>query len=217
MGGGRREFIPNTIRDEEGTRGRRSDDRNLIEEWQQDKVDRNLSYAYVWNREELRNLSDSLPEYLLGLFEGSHLPYHLEGDPILEPTLEELTEVAIRILSRNEKGFFLFVEGGRIDHAHHDNYVHLALDETLEFEKAVQKAAGLLPEDDSLIVVTADHAHVMTFNGYSARGTSVVGLSDQADNNRMPYMTISYTNGPGACKQVNGIRDDIRQDSNFGM
>ncbi|XP_060804396.1 membrane-bound alkaline phosphatase [Amyelois transitella] len=216
LGGGRQEFIPHNITDEEGEPGLRTDNRNLIEEWQQDKTDRNLSHAYVWNKDQLKSQFESPPEYLLGLFEGSHMHYHLEANPDTEPTLEEMTEIAIRMLSRNEKGFFLFVEGGRIDHAHHANYVHLALDETLELDKAVGKATDMLSEDDSLIVVTADHSHVMAFNGYSARGNSIYGLSSQTDSDRMPYMTISYTNGPGARKQVNGVRDDITKESNFG-
>ncbi|XP_013183850.2 membrane-bound alkaline phosphatase [Amyelois transitella] len=217
LGGGRREFIPESMIDEEGTPGRRTDGRNLINDWQQDKIDRKLSHAYVWNAEQLRSQFESPPEYLLGLFEGTHMNYTLEANNDTEPTLEEMTELAIRMLSRNKKGFFLFVEGGRIDHAHHDNYVHLALDETLEFEKAVKKATELLPEDNSLIVVTADHSHVIAFNGYTVRGTPIVGISDEIDSDRMRFMTLSYTNGPGARKQVDGIRDDIREDSDFGQ
>lgn len=168
-----------------------------------------MSYKYVWHREELMEaLHTTLPEYLLGLFEGTHLRYHMEGDVTSEPTLAELTEVAIRSLSRNGKGFFLFVEGGRIDHAHHDNYVELALDETIELSRAVERAAALLAEDDSLLVVTSDHAHVMAFNGYTARGGDILGPSDDVGDDGVPYMTLSYTNGPGA-------RPDVTQDQDY--
>ncbi|XP_053612175.1 membrane-bound alkaline phosphatase-like [Plodia interpunctella] len=218
LGGGRREFLPNSTIDEEGHVGTRSDGRNLIEEWQQDKTNRDFSHSYVWNRDQLMNHFDSPPEYLLGLFEDTHMQYHLEANATTEPTLEEMTEIAIKMLSRNEKGFFLFVEGGRIDQAHHANYVYLALDETLEFEKAVIKASEMLPQDDTLTVVTADHSHVVAFNGYTARGSSIVGLSDQPDSHGMPFMTMSYTNGPGARgTQGNGIRDDIREETDFGQ
>ncbi|XP_052751511.1 membrane-bound alkaline phosphatase-like [Galleria mellonella] len=212
LGGGRREFLPNTIRDEENTRGRRTDERNLIEEWQSLRASQNVSYNYVWNREQLMNISESLPEYLLGLFEGSHMQYHLEADTTTEPTLTELTEIAIRSLSRNEKGFFLFVESGRIDHGHHDNYAHLALDETIQLHAAVQRATEMLSEDDSLVVVTADHAHVMTINGYSPRGSSIIGRSNQQGSDGVPYMTVAYANGPGA----RGARVDVTADENFG-
>ncbi|XP_038222682.1 membrane-bound alkaline phosphatase-like, partial [Zerene cesonia] len=215
LGGGRREFLPTTTIDEEGSPGRRTDGRNLIEEWQDDKRSRGVSFQYAWNREQLLSANASLPEYMLGLFENNHLQYNLRANHETEPTLAELTEVAIRMLKRNEKGFFLFVEGGRIDHAHHDNYVELALDETIELSAAVAKAAELLSEEDSLLVVTADHAHVMAFNGYTQRGGDVLGPSDDRDSNRVPYMTLSYTNGPGHRPEVNGQRVDVTLEENY--
>ncbi|CAG9789035.1 unnamed protein product [Diatraea saccharalis] len=215
LGGGRRNFLPN-ITDEEGMLGLRTDERNLIEEWLNDKNERNLNGEYIWNREQLMAHMESPPEYLLGLFESDHLQYNLEADTTTEPTLAELTEIAIRSLNRNEKGFFLFVEGGRIDHAHHENYVHLALDETIELSKAVERSMEMLPEDDTLIVVTADHAHVMAFNGYTQRGGDIIGPSDQVDSNGIRYKTISYTNGPGAREQTDGVRPDVFDEHNVG-
>lgn len=53
--------------------------------------------------------SDDLPEYILGLFNDDHLDYHMKADN--QPTLEEMVEVAIKMLNRSEKGYFLFVEG----------------------------------------------------------------------------------------------------------
>nr|AEG79734.1 alkaline phosphatase [Trichoplusia ni] len=216
LGGGRRNFLPTTVTDEESQAGRRTDGRNLIEEWQQDKAARGVSFKYVWNVSELLQLNDNLPEYLLGLFESNHLQYHMQANLNTEPTLEQLTETAIRMLNRNEKGFFLFVEGGRIDHAHHDNLAHLALDETLEMDKAIKRAVELLSEEDTLIVVTADHAHVMSYNGYSRRGNSILGPSRDTDENNVPYMTLSYTNGPGFRPHVNGKRSDVTQENGFG-
>ena len=215
MGGGRREFIPTTTIDEEGSPGLRTDGRNLIEEWKSDKVSQNVDHQYIWNRDQLQTLFSSPPDYLLGLFENNHLQYHKQANLTTEPTLAELTEVAIRSLSRNKEGFFLFVEGGRIDHAHHDNLVELALDETLEMDKAVARAAEMLSEDDSLIVVTADHAHVMTFNGYSQRGRDILGPSRDVDENKMPYMTLSYSNGPGFRSHVDKIRPDVTDEENY--
>ncbi|CAH1639377.1 unnamed protein product [Spodoptera littoralis] len=215
FGGGRRNFIPTDVQDDEGDFGRRTDNRNLIEEWLQDKEDRKVTNKFIWNREQLMSLNDDLPEYILGLFESSHLQYNMQANATTEPTLTELTEIAIRSLSRNEKGFFLFVEGGRIDHAHHDNFVELALDETLEMDKAVARAAELLSEDDSLIVVTADHAHVMAFNGYSRRGHDILGPSRDLDEKGVPYMTLSYTNGPGFRAHVNGVRPNVTAESDY--
>ncbi|KAJ8715335.1 hypothetical protein PYW08_005316 [Mythimna loreyi] len=215
LGGGRRNLLPDDVLDEEDMPGFRTDKRNLINEWKQDKIDRGVSHGYIWNRDQLLEANSTLPEYLLGLFENNHLQYNMQRNNKTEPTLTELTEVAIRSLSRNEKGFFLFVEGGRIDHAHHDNLVELALDETLEMDAAVARAAEMLSEDDSLIVVTADHSHVMAFNGYSERGHDILGPSTDVDEHGKPYMTLSYTNGPGFRSHVNGNRPDVTTEDNF--
>lgn len=61
---------------------------------------------------------------LLGLFTESHLEYNLEASP-KQPTLEEMTAEAIKVLQKNEKGYFLFVEGARIDMAHHETWVRV--------------------------------------------------------------------------------------------
>ncbi len=86
-----------------------------------------------------------------------------------EPTLSEMTEKAIDVLSKNENGYFLFVEGQKIDSAHHSNYARLALDETLEFSKAIELARSKVNEEDTLIVVTSDHSHTVSYNGYGVR------------------------------------------------
>lgn len=95
------------------------------------------------------------------MFNADHLKYHLENNTN-EPTLKEMTVSAIEILKKNPKGFVLFVEGGRIDHAHHDNEARHALEETVELSEAVQAASDITDEKDTLIVVSSDHSHTMT-------------------------------------------------------
>lgn len=87
--------------------------------------------------------------------------------------------------------------GGRIDHAHHDNYGVLALYETLAFERAIAAAAKMLNLSETLIVVTADHSHTLTMNGYPERGNPIFGLSDYNDTSGVPFTTLLYGNGPG--------------------
>jgi len=134
-------------------------------------------------------------EYLLGLFGPDHLSY--AGDqnrPSDQPSLADMTTQAINILLKNPNGFVLMVEGGRIDHAHHENYAQLALEETLEFEEAVAKAVSMTDEKNTLIIVTADHSHSLTINGYPDRGNNILGISD---NENATYETLTYANGPG--------------------
>lgn len=127
------------------------------------------------------------------------MAYHKEK-PNNEPSLSQMTETAIKILQKEDKGFFLFVEGGKIDIAHHENKARLALEETLEFDKAIQIAAKLTNENDTLIVVTADHAHTMSINGYPQRGFDILGIYGKSKDGK-PYATLSYANGPGYHKK----------------
>lgn len=160
FGGGRREFLDRKLH----AKGKRSDGRNLIEEYKQ----QNSQNAYVETLNELNSLSITQVDRLLGLFQDSHMVYHLEtNEKSNQPTLAELTRKAVEFLSRNNEGYFIFIEGGRIDHGHHDTYARLALDETLEFAKAIQTARELTNEADTLIVVTADHSHALSYSGYA--------------------------------------------------
>lgn len=141
-------------------------------------------------------------DYLLGLFEPSDMRYNREvladRSEHLEPSLTEMTLKAIELLRRNPNGFVLFVENGLIDYGHHANYARLALDETAELSKAVQAARDVLSEEDTLIVVTADHSHTMTYSGYTHRGDDINGMSPVSDTeDGLPYMTLSYANGLG--------------------
>jgi alkaline phosphatase len=68
------------------------------------------------------------------------------------------------------------VEGGRIDHAHHDNFAKMALHESVRFDEAVAAALEVTSRDDTLIVVTADHSHALTMNGYPDRGNDILGV-----------------------------------------
>lgn len=191
LGGGRAKFLPFDIQDEEGDFGERLDGVNLIDEWLKQK---GKKASYVWNRRQL--LQSSNKDYLLGLFESSHCEYNLERDTTTEPTLAEMTETAIKVLKRGNEGFFLFVEGGRIDHAHHATLAQKSLDETAQFSEAIQKAVQLTSRRDTLIVVTSDHSHTMSFSGYAQRGNDILGIAGNGQD-EIAYATLSYANGPG--------------------
>lgn len=78
-----------------------------------------------------------------GLFDESHMQYHMVADPDTEPTLSEMVQAALAVLGKSPRGYFLFVEGGKIDLAHHKARARRALDETIEFAKAVETAQKL--------------------------------------------------------------------------
>lgn len=208
FGGGRAKFLPMFQTDEDGKMGNRLDNRNLINEWKQLKA--NTTHAYVFDRNSLLNIADGT-EYSLGLFDDGHMSYNLERDSNKQPSLEEMTIKAIELLSNDNEGFFLFVEGGLIDKAHHDNKARLALDETIEFHKAIEAAVKVTNESDTLILVTADHAHTMTINGNEDRGHDVLGLGGLAVD-LLQYTTLSYGTGPGYKPSKDDRRHDVSKD-----
>jgi alkaline phosphatase len=210
LGGGRTSFFPNSIEDPEdkATKGRRLDGRDLIGEW----LTSARQATFVWTRNQLLGLDPQSTGRLLGLFDPEDMKYEAQRptDTAGEPSLSEMTSVAIRLLARDPDGYFLMVEGGRIDHAHHQGNAFLALGETIEFANAVDAAASLTDPRDTLIIVTADHGHVLTMSGYPRRGNPILGLVDESyegaiggsshrpvDNCGLPYTTLSYANGPG--------------------
>lgn len=121
--------------------------------------------------------------YFPGIFANSHLDYEDVRNTSVEgqPSISEMTTSALSVLTvpSNKNGFVLVVEGGRIDHAHHANYANRAMEETVALHQAVQDAVDDLERknmlDETLIIVTSDHSHVMTMMGYAKRGTDIRG------------------------------------------
>lgn len=207
MGGGRSNFFPATERDPEydDKVGLRLDGRDLVSDWKRRRADG----TYVWNAAQFAAAPKNTP--LLALFEPSHMQYEHDRpqDRAGEPSLAEMTRDAIERLRGNPQGFVLLVEGGRIDHAHHSGNAYRALTDTIAMSEAVAVAASMTSADDTLILVTADHAHTMTFSGYPTRGNPILGkvrgssgeggnLGNYAsDATGLPYTTLGYANGPG--------------------
>ncbi|XP_050431784.1 alkaline phosphatase-like [Adelges cooleyi] len=208
MGGGTKKFIPENQHDEYSNQGQRKDRRNLMNEWLDLKRDPNSKAKVVQNRSQLLSVDDQT-DYLLGLFAPSHMGYNLTANQTVEPTLVEMVEAAIKVLSKGDKGYYLFVEGGLIDWAHHWNCAHLALDETVMLSKAVDKALEMTSQTDTLIVVTADHAHTMSLNGYPYRGSDILGHPSVSDLDDLPYSTLSYANGQGVRPDTGGHRYNL--------
>ena len=153
---------------------------------------------------------------VLGLFAPGHLTFMADrkaDSP--EPTLTQMTAAAIARLKAQPQGYYLMVEGGRIDHAHHAGQAGYALEEAVEFARAVQYAVDHTDPADTLIMVTADHSHVFTIAGYPKRGNDILGLvvppqgsgEDGGDGaspllaaDGKPYTTLGYANGPGGLR-----------------
>ena len=122
----------------------------------------------------------------------------------LEPSIADMAVKAIDRLEAEGNGYFLMVEGGRIDHGHHAGSAHGALTDAMAFADAVQAAVDATDPEETLIIVTADHSHVFTMAGYPKRGNPILGkvvgvgsTEPSLASDGMPYTTLGYTNGKG--------------------
>lgn len=223
MGGGRRHFLPkdpafNSPDAVSSTEGDRTDDRNLTTEWQ-------TSYpngAYVFDQTGFDAIDTENTERVFGLFNESHMQYEADrGNDIAgEPSLSEMTSKAINVLDNNRNGFFLMVESGRIDHAHHAGSAYGALTDTIEFSNAVRTAVENTDPRETLIIVTADHSHVFTIAGYPKRGNPILGKVVNVGSNvpatasdGLPYTTLGYTNGRG----FRNLGNETDADATYGL
>jgi len=224
LGGGRREFMPTEMSDPEypNKQGARDDGRNLIDEWL--AADSNRRYA--WNGDTIAQwlaAPEPLSGQLMGLFEPSHMQYEADRarDPGKEPSLRDMTALAVKQLSAKKEGYFLLVEAGRIDHAHHFSNAFRALGDTVALSEAVQWVVDNVDLSETLILVTADHSHTMTISGYPRRGNPILGTVEMEPGKPMldatgkPYTTLSYANGPGYRKQRPDLSDVDTQARNF--
>ncbi|MBC7521238.1 MAG: alkaline phosphatase [Sandarakinorhabdus sp.] len=200
LGGGRARFQPLAAG------GLRDDSVDLVAAWQ-------VKYPqgqFVTDSAGLRSARPGGP--VLGLFNNDHLNFETDRDDAKEPSLTEMARFAIKRLSANRKGYYLMVEGGRIDHAHHATNPYRALSETQQFSQAVAAVLASVNLDETLVLVTADHSHTMTIAGYPERGNDILGFIKSApgdeshgggskegwalDDRGQPMTTIGYANGP---------------------
>ena len=138
-------------------------------------------YTVVTNRDELLALDAENITRVSGQFGDTNLPYEFDGLGDL-PHLSEMTATALKILTKNPTGFFLMIEGGRIDHAGHSNDIERNVCETIEFSKTVQVATDWAKgRADTLIIVTADH--------------ETGGLKVLENNGKGNFPTVSWSTG----------------------
>lgn len=153
LGGGRCHFYP------QAHGGCRADDRHLIAESQEN------GWQYVANRNDFDSLQGgknvSLP--LLGLLAERDIPYDLDRDPTKFPSLAEQVEVALTALSsatkNSDQGFFLLIEGSRIDHAGHHNDAAAQANEVLAYDEAFKVVQRFIDSTstETAAISTSDH------------------------------------------------------------
>jgi alkaline phosphatase len=214
MGGGLNHFTPyNSASNAKG----RADGRDLTAEL--------AALGYTVGKTKADMLAAPADKKFIGLFsKTSHMDYDLDrlaqvaAGTVAQPSLAEMTTKAMDILAQdptqNPKGYFLMVEGGRIDHALHSTNAKRALQDTVAFDNAIKAAIDKVKLTDptlanTLIVVTADHDHTLVLNGYAqitgkttAANPGVLGLVKNYvtglfdnDADGTPYSIIGFGNG----------------------
>jgi alkaline phosphatase len=197
MGGGRNHFTPY---DAKANPKGRADGRDLLAEFE--------AHGYLVGQTKADMLSARPGRRFVGIYSAQdHLDWAQQRRPE-QPSLAEMTAKSIELLSKNQNGFFLMVEGGKIDHALHDSNAKKALEETVSFDEAIATAIGRMRAIDpglehTLIVVTADHDHTMVINGYPKRGNPILdinrGYADgkpAKDADGKTFTTLVFGNGP---------------------
>ena len=220
MGGGRHHFTPyDKVKNPKG----RGDGRDLMAEFEA------RGYFVANTRADM--MSARPGRKFVGIYSADgHLDYALKRRPV-QPTLAEMTAKAIELLSKDPDGFFLMVEGGKIDHALHDTNAKNALVETVAFDEAIQTAIGRMRAIDpglenTLIVVTADHDHTLVMNGYPKRGNPMLDvLRDYAtgepkkDADGKTFTTLVFGNGANRpdnradVDSTTALADDYKQEA----
>jgi alkaline phosphatase len=217
MGGGLQAFVPNTQAEPvTGRNGVRRDGRDLTQEW----LNKYPDSAFIWSREQLQALDTTSTRHVLGLFSRSQMSYAWDrrSADAQEPSLPEMTAAAIQLLQAQsgETGYFLMIEAGRIDHAHHAGNAFRALYDTVELSQTIDKVLELIDSDNTLLIVTADHSHSLTIGGYATRGNPILGTvvandahghardSVRLAADEMPFTTLGYRDGLGFAEDAGG-------------
>jgi alkaline phosphatase len=208
FGGGSQYFQP------AASGGKRTDGRDLLAELQ------GRGYRVANDAAGFAALAPSA-QPAIALFAQDDLAYDAERDPARQPSLAEMTRKAVSLLGQRsakgdarDRGFFLMVEGGLIDHALHGTRAKRALQETAAFDAALKAAIDEMQKVDpglkhTLIVATADHDHTLLINGYSPRSgkttpdkPGVLGLvrsipdgKVKLDKDGAPYAILGFGTG----------------------
>lgn len=145
---------------------------------------------------------------VLGVFSEGHLAYELDRQKHKsQPSLMQMAETALNYLQVKNQNYLLIIESARIDQAHHKGNAARALSETSMLAKTVQRLDEMTSDEDTLIIVTADHSHSFVMAGYPKRGNPILATSvnqqgeEVLANDGLPYTTLGYANGETVGRQ----------------
>ncbi len=153
---------------------------------------------------DLKDVDVPSTKRLAALLADEHMPAMSKGRGNMLP---DATEMALKMLKRNKKGFFIMIEGSQIDWGGHDNDINYVIDEMLDFDNAVGKALKFAAKDgETLVIVTADHeTGGFGITGGDIKTGEVKGGFLSADHTATMVPLFAY--GPGA-EKFTGVQDN---------
>lgn len=176
-------------------------------------------YTIVKGREEFKSQKDKSKKIILTNKNGTNvdaLKFAIDQENG-DMTLADITASAIEALSTSKTGFFLMVEGGKIDWSSHSNDGATTLNEVLDFNKSVQLAYDFYKKhpNETLIVVTADHE---TGGLGIGNGSSTLKTQSLA-NQKISQEKLSKKIGALREKKPNASWDDVKAllSANLGL
>lgn len=196
LGGGKESLSPGT------TKNARKDGEDLLKVLQKNK------YDIVENRSDLFS---STSDKIWGSFAPSALAYDFDRETTKpsEPTLADMTGKAINTLNKDKDGFFLFVEGSKVDWAAHANDTVGMISDVLAFDAAVEKAVEFAKKDgNTMVIALSDH------------GNSGITMGNQNTNATYPETPVSAYIDPlkkakmtveGALSQLKSDKSNLKE------
>ncbi|WP_409276239.1 alkaline phosphatase [Neobacillus sp. SCS-31] len=196
LGGGKESLVPGT------TKNARVDGENLLNVLNQN------GYDFVETRDQLLN---SKSNKIWGSFAPTALAYDFDRKQASnsEPSLAEMTNKAINTLSKDKEGFFLFVEGSKVDWAAHANDTIGMISDVLAFDDAVKEALEFAKKDgNTMVIAVSDHGNSgITMGNQNTNGNySEIPVSTYIDPLKKASMTVE-----GALKQLKADRSNMKE------
>lgn len=167
--------------------------------------------------DDLKGFREFSGDKLWALWDNDIMDFEIDRDPEDEPSLSEMTSKALEILSKDRDGFFLMVEGSKVDYGAHSQDPVETITEFIEFDNAVRLALDFAKKDgNTSVIILPDHGTSgitlgdARYRNYSAKGldSMFVGIRDcRASSWKMSRLLSGCTREemPGVFKQWTGI------------
>ncbi len=158
--------------------------------------------GYGVYRNDLKGMRADTGERMWALYGDREMAYDIDRDPEEQPSIEEMTRVAIKKLSKNPDGFFLMVEGSKVDWAAHSNDPVGMATEFLAFDRACGAALEFARENgETAVVIVPDHGN----SGISIGRKDCTGYDKLSKDQLFHQLSLYKLTAEGFAKKLNSV------------